>query len=61
MIRYYILLFFCALTFFQRALAFPVMPQEIDITGLEVLTGLILGACGTIWVVRKLIKTVNRS
>jgi hypothetical protein len=38
-----------------------VLPQTLDITGIEVLTGLILGATGTIWVVRKLIKTINRS
>jgi hypothetical protein len=37
------------------------LPQTLDITGIEVLTGLILGASGTIWVVRKLIKTINRS
>jgi hypothetical protein len=41
--------------------AMTVCPQEIDITGIEVLTGLILTALATIWGIRKIIKYVNRS
>jgi hypothetical protein len=61
MIRYFVLLFILIFCLMSRLWSAQVIPQEIDITGIEVLTALILSALGTIWVIRKIIKFVNRS
>jgi hypothetical protein len=62
MIRYCVLLFLLIFIFMQRVVyAVVVLPQSVDVTGLEALVGLIVAALTAIWCVRKLIKYTNRS
>ena len=43
------------------AFAAITLPTELPMTDFETLMGLVLGGLATMWVVRKLIKSINRS
>jgi hypothetical protein len=47
--------------FAQNALAAIDIPESIAVTDAETMAGVVLTALATIWVVRKLIKMVNKS